>query len=81
MGRYRRKSYPSEVLCDPNITFLEEEKSETFHAFVYWILFIDYVAISKKYVVKFPCLPNFDGYILKASSFSVIKDFNTSSIL
>ena len=75
---YCSKSYASVVLRHSEVTYLEEREDTSFCPFHNCFLYIKRcivffkcnVALSKKYVVKFPCLPYFKGYFLGTYSFS-----------
>ena len=69
----RIKSYTSVVLCDSEVTFLEEGKNAAFCPFFSCPFFIDSIAKLKKYVFKFSCLPYFRMYFVEACNFSAFN--------
>ena len=72
-----RNSYSnaSVILSDSKVAFLGEWKNV---CILYCVLFIDHFAYSKKYGVKFSCLPLFRRYFVKACSFSPFNFFQYS---
>ena len=71
----------SVVLSNFKITFLGEGEDAAFYLFLHCILFIDSTALSKKYVIKFPRLPNFWRYFVEACSFLTFNFFFSAWIL
>ena len=66
------------VLSDSVVAFFGKRRIQLL-SFFYCILFIDSVAISKKYFIKFLSLPYFRKYFVKACSFSVISFSSSAS--
>ena len=71
---YTSKSYASVVLSDSEVTFVGEGEDVAFYPFLYCVLFIDSVAYSKKYVIKFPCL-TYLKYFIETYRFFVFPYF------
>ena len=76
---YGCESYASVDLSDSEVMFLWDREDTAFCLFLYCVLFIDSIASTKKYVIKFSCHPCFRKYFIKARSFSAYLFFSTVS--
>ena len=63
----------------PKLPILWKKKDAAFCPFFYCASFIHNIAKSKKYVVKFSCLPYFRRYFTLTNSFSVLILFSAVS--
>ena len=57
------------------VTFLGERGDTTFRPFLYCVFSIHYFVKSKKYVVKFPCLPYFRKNLSRPAAFLLLIFF------
>ena len=77
---YTSKNYAFELFSDFEVAFNRKRDDAAFCLFLYCVLFIHSIAWSKKYVVRFSCLPYFKRYFIKSCSFSAFNFFFLYSI-